>query len=96
MIEDGSSFKPAVLELGDIREGVGLFGLEVYEETGGTLLEGQGGVVMALLTPDMMCGILYLYWAERGKMSNVMDDKEGKKKECVEDAWDTEKHDFFK
>ena len=43
MIEDGSSFKPAVLELGDIQEGVGLFGLEVYEETGWSLLEGHGG-----------------------------------------------------
>ena len=51
MIEDGSSFKPAVLELGDIQVGVGLFGLDVYEETGGSLLEGQCGVVMALLIP---------------------------------------------
>jgi hypothetical protein len=63
MIEDGSSFKPAVLELVYLQEGVGLFGLEVYEETRGSLLKGKGGVVMALLVPVMMCGILY--WAQR-------------------------------
>ena len=89
MIEDGSSFKQLAQKLSDGgHEVVDLFGLE---ESGGTWLR-NGIVVVAL---GMVCSLIY--FSKKDQVVEGMDDKEekGKKIMCVEDAWDTEKHNIL-
>ena len=89
MIEDGSSFKQLAQKLSDGRhEVVDLFGLE---ESGGTWLR-NGIVVVAL---GMLCS--FIYFSKKDQVVEGMDDKEGKGEKVmfVEDAWDTEKHNFL-
>ena len=93
MIEDGSSFKQLAQKLSDGRhEVVGLF----VDESGGTWFERNGKMVVALGVTIMLCS--YFYFSKKDQVVEGMDDKEEKGNEvmCVEDAWDTEKHNIMK
>ena len=93
MIEDGSSFKQLAQKLSDGRhEVVGLF----VEESRGTRLERNRMVMVALAGTIMVC--TYLYFSEKDHVVEGKYNKEekGTKVICVEDAWDTEKHNIMK